>query len=78
MFVHFENSELHVVICSIKLVQPLQSYDHLMSLEFLLEEAEEEATPKNDNSVRLKLLFQAAQRIAKNLPFWICYYIYKV
>ena len=43
MFVYFENSELHVVICSIKLVQPLQSYDHLMSLEFLLEEAEEEA-----------------------------------
>ena len=32
-----------MVICSIKLVQPLQSYDHLMSLEFLLEEAEEEA-----------------------------------
>ena len=43
MFVHFENGGLHVVICSIKLVQPLQSYDHLMSLEFLLEEAEEEA-----------------------------------
>ena len=36
MFEHFENSELHVVIYSIKLVQPLQSYDHLMSLEFLL------------------------------------------
>ena len=31
MFVHFENGGLHVVICSIKLVQPLQSYDHLMS-----------------------------------------------
>ena len=43
MFEHFEKSELHVVIYSIKLVQPLQSYDHLMSLEFLLEEAEEEA-----------------------------------
>ena len=43
MFVRFENGGLHVVICSIKLVQPLQSYDHLLSLEFLLEEAEEEA-----------------------------------
>ena len=43
MFVRFENGGLHVVICSIELVQPLQSYDHLMSLEFLLEEAEEEA-----------------------------------